>query len=115
MSNIIKVIYSQDWMDCETCGGSSASSTLIEFDEFTVGCYAMATCFSSDYTDSELCFEGLFDHLGLNRPSSDEYGYVDDTTYISELTRHGYVVEISYHEPDCDYLYEDDDEYYEDE
>lgn len=124
MNNIIKVIYSEDWMDCETCGGGAASSTLIKFNSVEFGVLAMATCFDSNYADSYRCFIELFNHLELKKPDEDEYGYISDDAFISQLREKGYYVEISHehygwsdyddnecycdrNDPDCDLCYSD--------
>lgn len=47
MSKIAKITYSQDYMDCETCGSEYAESVQIEIDGKVFGSLASASCFGN--------------------------------------------------------------------
>lgn len=72
MSFNVKIEYTDDEYDCDTCGGSYAHSCLLTATDnagrivFSHGGKAVASCFgNTEYTDTE-CFKAFVEWLGHN-------------------------------------------------
>jgi hypothetical protein len=109
---IINVLFSEDCYDCELCGDDWASSTLIEYGDWSYGGIAIAHCFDGVSFCSHDCFSALLEHLNIPFDNS-ENAITED--FIKFLEGLGYIVLVETQELDeeNDYydstFYSDDD------
>jgi hypothetical protein len=100
---IINVLFSEDCYDCELCGDDWASSTLIEYGDWSYGGIAIAHCFDGVSFCYHDCFNALFKHLNISFDNSDNSVKEDFIKFLESL---GYTVLVETQELDEDDYYE---------